>query len=313
MVRGVGIAIQLVALSIFLAACGETGHTPIDEVRKDPVVVFAAFEDDSELRELMASYTEASGVRVIIRRGGAQRIVDELIENKISPPADVLMTHSVVDVWRAAEEGALRAIQSESIQKRLPAWSQDPDNLWASTDFRTAVVIYDAATVFVDDATGYASLAESQFEGGLCMSSSINPINQVVIAMLIDELGVRETQTIVRGWMKNLAAPVFRTESEVLAEIATGLCKIGLVSSAAAAATDLPVHFPAAAFADVDGIGIGRHASNPAGALALLEWLIARSPETNIGKSADVSKKNVGLVGWHQDDVVLLAERVQYH
>jgi iron(III) transport system substrate-binding protein len=309
-----GRAMQVVATSILLVACSEPPESPGPDVRKEPVVVFAAFEDDEELRQLMARYTDESGVRVIIRRGAAAGIVNDLIENKISPAADVLMTRSVVDVWRAAEEGALRAIQSDSMSERVPEWARDPDNLWASTDFHTAVIAYNDADLAVDQITGYASLADPQFEGSLCMSSSKSPVNQLLIAMLIDELGVRDAQTVVRGWMKNLAFPAGRSDDEVVVAIATGLCKVGFVSSTAntAGVSNVSLHSPDGAFADVDGIGIGRHAHNPDGALALLEWLLAQSAESNFRKAANVSEKNVSLFAWHQRDAVLLAERVRY-
>ena len=309
-----GRALQLVATSVLFVACGEPPDSPEPDVRKAPVVVFAAFEDDEELRQLMARYTDESGVRVIIRRGAAAGIVNDLIENKVSPAADVLLTRSVVDVWRAAEEGALRAIQSESMLDRVPVWARDPDNLWAGTDFHTAVIAYDAADPAVDKITGYASLADPEFEDSLCMSSSKSPVNQLLIAMLIDELGVRDAQTVVRGWMKNLAFPVWRSDDEVLVAIATGLCKVGLVSSTAntSGVVNVSLHSPDGAFADVDGIGIGRHAHNPDGALALLEWLMAQSPESNFRRAVNASEKNVGLFAWHQRDAVLLAERVRY-
>jgi len=305
---------QVVATSILLVACSEPSNPPGPDVSKEPVVVFAAFEDDEELRQLMARYTDESGVRVIIRRGAAAGIVNDLIENKISPVADVLVTRSVLDVWRAAEEGALRAIQSESMSERLPTWARDSDNLWAGTDFRTAVVAYDAANLAADKISGYGSLADPRFEGSLCLSSSQNPVNQLVIAMLIDELGVRDAQTVVRGWVKNLAGPVWRSDAEVLAAISTGICKVGLVSSTASISgvIDVSLHSPDGAFADVDGIGIGRHAHNPDGALALLEWLLAQSAESNFRNAANVSEKNVSRFAWQQRDAMLLAERVRY-
>ena len=309
-----GLVLQLVATSILLVACSEPPESPGPDVRKEPVVVFAAFEDDEELRQLMARYTDESGVRVIIRRGAAAGIVNDLIENKISPAADLLMTRSVVDAWRAAEEGALRAIQSDSMSERVPEWARDPDNLWAGTDFHTAVIAYNDADLAVDKITGYASLADPQFEGRLCISSSRNLINQLVIAMLIDELGVRDAQTVARGWMKNLAGPILRSDREVLVAIATRLCEVGLVSSTAdtSGLADLAIHVPARAFADVDGMGIARHAHNPDGALALLEWLLAQSAESNFRNAANVSEKNASLFAWHQRDAVLLAERVRY-
>jgi len=305
-------AVQAVAISVLLVACGESPDAPGPDVGKEPVVVFAAFEDDEELRQLMASYTDESGVRVTIRRGEAAGIVDDLIENNITPAADVLMTRSAVDVWRAAEEGALRAIQSESISQRLPVWAHDPDDLWAGTGFQTAVIAYDRDEISIDDSVDYEALADPRFDGAICLSSSGNSVNRTVIAMLIHELGVLDTQALVRGWVRNLAIPVLNSDSEVLDAILSGRCKFGLVSSTVQVPAELSVHHPPGAFADIDGIGIGRHARNPEGALALLEWMLDRLPADYFPGPRDVSQNNVNLLGWHQRDAALLAERVRY-
>ena len=174
------------------------------------------------------------------------------------------------------------------------------------------VLAYDAGVFSIDESLAYADLAEPRFEGQLCLSSSANPMNQAVVAMLIHEQGARPAELIVRGWMKNLAMPVLESDSQVLAAIATGKCSIGIVSNDATTGFDLSVHTPAPAFADIDGIGIGRHAKNPAGAAALVEWLLATLPATHFDGHEKVTQQNVGLVAWYQQDVTKLAERARY-
>lgn len=302
----------LAVLSILLAACAGPDEPPAAEIRKDPVVVFAAFEDDAMLRDTMAAYTEASGVRVIVRRGKAEEIVNDLIENRITPAADVLMTRSAIDVWRAAEEGALRRIDSETMTVRLPAWARDPENLWASTGFRTAVMAYDKDTIAVDDSVDYEALSEPRFANSLCLSLSENSVNQAVISMLIHELGVPDTQALIRGWIENLAIPVLNSDGDVLAAISEGRCKLGLVSSDSPVPKELAVHSPPGAVADVDGIGIARHARNPSGAQALLDWLIGRPDAGHFPAPPEVSQNNASWLGWHRQETILLAERVNY-
>ena len=137
-------------------------------------------------------------------------------------------------------------------------------------------------------------------------------MNQAVIASLIDELGVRPAELVVRGWLKNLAAPVFESEQNLLDAIISGNCKIGIATNAAASESGLSVNIPQPAAVDIDGIGIGRHAQNPVGALALVEWLFADLPDLRPAEIDERRQKNVGLVAWYEDDVVKLAERAQY-
>ena len=97
---------------------------------------------------------------------------------------------------------------------------------------------------------------------------------------------------------------------------------------------ELSILVPAETYADIDGIGVARHARNPDGAAKLLEWLFSKEAQAantqanltypvnaktahmallSAAGRANVSRKNVGLVAWHEDDASKLAERAHYH
>lgn len=303
--------VAALALVVLSAACERTPESATIAPPTGPVVVYVAFEDDAAIRQQLERYTDETGVPVIVRRGVAAKIVDDIIENTVNPPADILMTRSVTGIWRAAEEGALRPIASDLVVARSPAWSRDPDGLWAATGLATAAIVANTGNG-TDGATTFAALAESRFAGELCLSSSKEPINRAIIATLIGELGVRSAEIVVRGWLKNLALPVFASEEQVLEAVVAGTCKIGVVSASVAARSDVSVRVPQPAAVDIEGIGIGRHAGNPDGALALVEWIFAELPASTFDSIKGAGHKNAGLVAWYERDTELLAERAQY-
>lgn len=336
----IAVAGLVAATSILSAACDRTPDSTADEARQEPVVVYAAFEDDAHLRDLVDSYTEQSGALVIVRRGNPDDIVNDLIENRVSPPADVLMTRTVSDVWRAAEEGALRPLYSAYVRDRTRAWLRDPDDLWFATSYRTAVIVHDMPGLTAANFPDFAALAEPRFAADVCLSSSANAVNRAVIAMMIETMGVRPAEIVVRGWIANLGLPVFDTESQLIAAIHSGSCHIGIVSSTAIAMAmaeneqlEVSVLTPASTYADVEGIGVARHARNPDGAVALAEWMFTTDaqeaislrnltyPANESAKYAEtldvagpekLSRKNVGLVAWYELEAVKLAERARY-
>ena len=73
------------------------------ETTPEPVVVYASYEDRSYLPMLFDAYTRQTGVAVIVRHGNAEAMVDDVIRNDITPPADVLITPTVRGVYRAAD------------------------------------------------------------------------------------------------------------------------------------------------------------------------------------------------------------------
>jgi iron(III) transport system substrate-binding protein len=306
--------LNLVLLAVYCASCGQPPESQTPEVRKDPVVVYAAFEDDAALVNASERYTEKTGVLVIVRRGVAARIVDDLIKNKVSPPADVLATRSVVDAWRAADESALRPLFSEPAREQVPAWARDLDDLWFGTKVHSAVIVHNLAGLHTDDVPDVGALAKPQLSGMLCLSSSVISVNRTVIATMVSELGDRPAELVVRGWINNLAAPPFDDEEQLIRAIQSGACGIGIVSNTALAIAnaDLEEIVPATWYADVETVGIARHARNPDGATNFVEWLLADSGFTEVVGDQSVARENVSIVAWHAEDAIKLAERARY-
>ena len=318
--------------TVLLSACEQTPEADIDAASRDPVVVYFAGEDEAHLRRTLDRYVDVSGVPVSIRRGSPQGIVDDLIADDVIPPADVLVTMSVADISRAAEEGALRPLFLPAIKEQTPAWLRDPDDLWVGLSYRSAVIVYGTNTVDAPELSTYTALAETGFGGQLCLSSSNNAVNRSVIAMLIDSMGVRPAEIVVRGWMANLALPVFDTEDQLVDALRSGDCQFGIVSSSAVvkanatgSSANLTFSMPVPATVDIEGVGISRHARDPDGAAALVEWLFQADAQSELATTTwshpaigirkegqETGIKNVSLVGWHEKDSAKLAERARY-
>jgi iron(III) transport system substrate-binding protein len=293
---------------VLLLAAGCTAEESAAPVAQDPVVVYAAFEDTGVLAESLDRYQEETGVVVILRRGPPEAIVGDVIADDVSPPADLLLTKSVVGAWRAAEESALRPLYSDAIAKHVPTWAADPDGFWYAIAIDEAVVAYAGDQ---PDVSELADLGQDRFQGALCLSSSTNEVNRALIAMAISHArgDTRPVELMVRQWVANLVAAPFSSEYELAAAITDGRCGLGLMSRSVAAGEGLDFLEPQDRAANIEAVGVGRHARNPDGAARLAEWLIVGS-EWPAEPGAD--RSNVGRVARHYDEAVLLAERARY-
>lgn len=290
---------------LLLAACSP--EAPVDEGPKEPVVVYAAFDEDPALTSLFAQYTDSTGVVIINRHGDFRAIVDDVIRNDVNPPADVLMTLSATDVWRAAEESALRPLYSDALKARVPGWARDSDDLWFATAADIAVI---ASREGVSPRT-FEALGDEAFAGQLCLSSSQIEINRAVVALMIAETDVRQAELRVREWMKNLAQPIFASEADLAAAIAEGRCGFGILSrSIADTSGGLEYVRPDTTVAAVDAIGIGRHARNPEGAARLIEWLAHELPEITAESPQPIGSSTAA---WNDEEARKLAERARYY
>ncbi|MGI9270903.1 MAG: extracellular solute-binding protein [Woeseiaceae bacterium] len=307
---------------LLLAAC--TPEPAVEEgPPPDPVVVYAAYDDKTYLPTLFTEFTAETGQIVLVRNGKIPGIVDDVIGDRVSPPADILLTPSVHGVWRVAEEGELRPHYSTVVDSNAPAWLRDPDNFWVALSYRNAVVVYDTNQFAATDLSGYADLSAPEFRRKLCLSTSSLTINRTVIAMLIRKLGARETELAVRGWVANLAQPVFSSEENLMSALTGGDCAVGIVASDAAVLDEnsaLKIHLPAETYVDAEAVGITRHARNPGGAAVLIDWLlqdeIQKRHATHMS-ALPVVKDAAGKDGvvhsaYLNEEATKLAERARY-
>jgi ABC-type Fe3+ transport system substrate-binding protein len=120
---------------------------------------------------------------------------------------------------------------------------------------------------------------------------------------------------------------MFDTEVQLVHAIQSGDCAIGIVSSQAAALVAQHIEdsrfeliTPAVNYSDIEAVGVARHARNPDGALALLEWLLSKKTQTQHAShtmahaaiSAATGTKNVSLVARHSEEAQKLSERARY-
>ena len=285
---------------------------------QNAVVVYAAYEDKTYLPALFNRFTQETGTVVIVRNGEVPGIVDDVILKRTEPPADVLITPSVAGAWRVAEESEFRPNYSAAVES-LPAVVKDPDKYWTALSYRTAVVVYDSGQVTPAELGAYEHLADESFRNKLCLTSSESAINRAVIAMLINKLGRREAELAVRGWVANLARPVFDSAGQLLQAINAGECAVGIVSSDTLAGSRLAAHSPQEVYFDIEAAGVTRHARNPDAGVALVEWLLGeeiqahhasqtgRLPVTDPAGLVPIVSVAAGL-----EEAVKLAERARY-
>lgn len=302
MARHLPWAILLGALLLNACESKQPSGAPV----REPVVVYAhGSPDDARLEPLFAAFTRASGIPVTVRYGESGALTEDVIADRGAPPADVLLTSNVADVWRAADRGALRPIAAASLERVTPA-TRDPDGLWAAFDAYYASVGV-ARRIARPQFSSYEHLAESKLRGEMCLSSSTLPVNRAVIATLIAKMGAQEAERVVRGWVRNLALPPFDTEEQLIAALRSGQCGYGIFSDTIETGK-LRRHDPSNRYYNVEGLGIARHARYPDSAQVLVEWMLAqdRRPSGN-GEALDV-----GTVGWLDEDARRLAERAGY-
>jgi iron(III) transport system substrate-binding protein len=126
--------------------------------------------------------------------------------------------------------------------------------------------------------------------------------------MLIEDVGLKPAERMVRAWVRNLAASPYATEQKLVDALRLGTCRYGIVSGSADI-EGLATIAPNPLYLDIDAIGIARHAEQAESAQALVEWMLKSSP---LAEPESSNGRNLGLAGWRDEEVRLLAERAGY-
>jgi iron(III) transport system substrate-binding protein len=266
--------------ALLLVACG---GKPEDT----QLVVYTA-RAEHLIQPLLLRYTEETGVPIRFVTDKAGPLLARLAAEGEATQADVLITVDAGNLWQAAQQGLLQAIDSPVLEANVPAHLRDPEDRWFGLSLRARAIVYSTERVDPEQLHTYAGLADDRWRGRLCLRTSKEVYNQSLVATMIASRGEPDTEALVRGWVDNLAAPPFASDTQVIEAIAAGQCDLGLVNSyylgrLQREQPDLPVALfwpdqaagERGAHVNVSGAGVTRHSPRPEAARAFIEWLSA--------------------------------------
>ena len=247
------------------------------------LVVYSA-RNEQLIQPLFAAYTRATGVKIRYTTAEAGVLIQRLQAEGARSPADILLTVDAGELWHASEKGLLRPLKSPLLEQNIPAYLRDPEGRWFGLSLRARAIFYHPQRVKESDLESYSGLAKPKWKNRLCLRTSKKVYNQSLVATLISRAGETQTEHVVRGWIENLAAPVFANDTQVIEAIAAGQCDVGIANTyyfgrLQKKRPDLAVkiYWPDAAeggtHVNISGAGVTRHARHPAEAQRFLEWL----------------------------------------
>jgi iron(III) transport system substrate-binding protein len=125
----------------------------------------------------------------------------------------------------------LRSIESPILEANIPDNLRDPKNRWFGLAVRARTLVYSTDRVKPEELSTYEALIDPKWKGRLCLRTSKSEYNQSLVAMLIAQHGEEKTEQIVRGWVANLATPVFANDILLMKAIEAGQCDVGIVNT----------------------------------------------------------------------------------
>lgn len=256
---------------------------PVTEGDAQTITIYSS-RNEQLIMPLLDQFSKETGIKVELVTDKTGPLMARLEAEGANTPADMLLTVDAGNLWQAAQKGLLQPVASEVLEKNVPAKYRDPKGQWTGLSLRARTIFYDPSKVKASELSSYADLADPKWKGKLCLRTSKKVYNQSLVASMIEHFGAEKTESIVRGWVDNLATDVFSDDTSMLEAIASGQCQVGIANSYYyGRILDEKPDFPVKLFwanqgstgthVNVSGAGVVANADNPDGALKLMEWL----------------------------------------
>lgn len=250
----------------------------------DKNITIYSSRNEQLIKPLLDDFTKETGVEVELITDKTGPLMARLEAEGQNTPADILLTVDAGNLWQASRKGLLQAVASETLNANVPAKYRDPDGRWTGLSLRARTIFYNPNAVKADELSSYEDLADAKWKGKLCLRTSKKVYNQSLVASMIEHLGAEKAETVVKGWVDNLATDVFSNDTKLLKAIASGQCAVGIANSYYyGRILEKNPEFPVKLFwanqggtgthINVSGAGVITNSDNPSGALSLIEWL----------------------------------------
>jgi len=242
------------------------------------------------IRPLLDRFTDKTGIDVNLVNGKADVLLERLKSEGMNSPADVLLSVDVGRLIRAENAGVLQAVQSDELNKMVPAQYRDPKGNWFGLSLRSRVIFTAKRRVKDGEITTYEDLADPKWKDRICIRSSGNVYNQSMLGSLIAHNGEEKASTWAKAVVKNMARKPQGGDRDQIKAVASGECDVAVGNTyylgkmqtgkdekqkVAASKVNLiwPNQAGRGAHINISGAGVTKSAKNKDNAIKLIEFL----------------------------------------
>jgi len=296
------------------------------------------------IQPVFDAYTQTTGVSIKFITDKDGPLLQRLSREGADSPADIFMTVDAGALWKAAHDNLLKPVSSPTLLVNIPPHLRDPQHRWFGLSVRARTLVFNTQKVKPALLTTYEALGNPEWKNRICLRTSKSVYNQSLVAMMIAEMGMAQTEKIVAGWVANLAIDPAPDDTKLLEAIAAGICDVGIVNSyyygrLIKKNPNLPLSLfwpnqkDRGVHVNVSGAGVVRSTKQASAAVKFLEWLSSKEaqnlfadvnfeypvnaqvlPHRTVAKWGTFvqSKMNVGDAGRLQVEAIKLMDRVGY-
>jgi len=185
---------------------------------------------------LYTGFTKTTGIKINRVDADDAGIIARLKAEGSASPADVILLVDAARLWKGEVEGLFLPIHSKILDAAIPLQlrakpSDDGKTAWFGLSTRARVVVYDKATVKLEDVDSYEKLADPVNKGKVCIRSGSHPYNLSLFGALMEHLGPQKTEIWLKGVVANMARSPKGGDTDQIKSVASGECAIAVTNT----------------------------------------------------------------------------------
>jgi len=253
-------------------------------------------------KKLFQEFAKKSGIRVVVVQNKADELLKRMELQGKNCTADVLITVDAGRLYRAKQKGLLQAVQSKTLEKRIPKQLRDPKGFWFGLTKRARVIVYAKDRVKPSELSTYEALTESKWKKKILIRSSNNIYNQSLLASIIAASGKEKAKAWAKSMVANFARSPKGNDRDQMKAVAAKRGDLAIVNTyyigkmlfsknaaSQKVARSLGVFFPnqkgRGTHINVSGAGVAKHARNKAAAIKFIEFLASKEAQGQFAKA----------------------------
>jgi iron(III) transport system substrate-binding protein len=244
-------------------------------------------------------FTEETGIKVNLVKDQADVLIDRLVNEGESSPADIVMFADAGRLSRATSLELLKPVEDAVLTRQVQVGFYDPSYYWYGLTMRARVIVYHPDRVNEEEVATYEALASASMKGRIAIRSSSNLYNISWIASMLMQDGLNKTQTFLNDFSKNFYQSPAGNDRDQAKAVYQNLADVAIMNTyylgrllyssdetESAVAKTLRVSFPnqgdheGGTHINLSAAGLYRHTQNEANAIQFLQFLTSERVQT---------------------------------
>ena len=243
-------------------------------------------------KKLYKEFFKQTGIKVNLLKAPSVQLIKRIEKEGKYTQADVLLTTDVGMLELARSKNIFQSIKSDFLDKTIPSYLKDKDDLWFALTKRARVIAYNIDEIKPAELSTYEDLTDAKWKNRIVVTKATEVYNQSLLASIIVNDGKEKAKEWAIGLKKNMARKPRGVDKDSLRAIASGIGDVAIVNtyyigqmmkgrsfSDRATSEIIGVFFPnqgkneRGTHINVSGAGVVKYSKNKDNAIKFIEFL----------------------------------------